>query len=806
MKSRIVPVLVYILSLALFPELNAQNADAALMKLAAIPNEKLYIHYDKEYYVAGETIYFKAYLYSDGKPSGLSNNLFLQLTDEKGKVVSTKKFPVLGAVSKGSISLPDTLPQGNYYIRSLTPVMFNEEEDFIYRKNIFVFRPGSSTPSSNSAQTVSVKFFPESGDLVDGILTTVGFKSVDQSGIPVDISGVIRTDDGTTIASFKSFHDGIGKVPFKPQAGKKYIAEVETPAGKRTYELPAVKPSGINLKITDEKGGKKFQLSRGEKDKSKYVNIKLVAQINNHVVNDYDITFEPEYPSVIGHLLTDSLPSGILHLTVFSSEGLPLAERLCFVNNHEYVSNGSIVTSKFSEAKRSANEIEISFDEPIQRSCSVSVTDASGGSFNDNENIWSRFLLTSDLKGYVYNPAWYFENSNDSTKLALDNLMLTHGWSRFNWTKILAGQFPENKNLDEPMLLLTGKVMDDKNKESMSGGVLNIYLEAEDSSSLTYDVPVDAAGNFRLDSLMFFGKGKVFYTYSDSKGKLKPALVVLDEHSLNKMAENIPSVVTANMISHRAEKINSKGEIDSRFNYVKARLDEVKELEKVTVQAKSNKRPQDVVNEKYTSGVFRAPGKINLDNINEPANDLSMNAVDYIKNRIPQVEVQGGSFVNRKNFSLSTGQKWLIGVFINGVPADIFQLRLLRTKDIALVKFYEAGFVGVGSSFPGGAIAVYTKEQDKNEQKPEKLSFVEYNGYSISKEFYSPDYKNPDVKPATDNRTTLYWNADLYTDTESKTVKLNFFNNDFSKKLKVVVEGFDANGKLIHIEKILSGQ
>src|SRR5215213_11123257 len=104
----------------------SQNIDAALAKLAANPVEKIYIHYDKEYYVAGETIFFKAYFYSDGRPSALSNNLYLQFTDGEGRIVTTKKFPVLGAVSKGSISLPDSLPHGNYYLRALTPIMLNE--------------------------------------------------------------------------------------------------------------------------------------------------------------------------------------------------------------------------------------------------------------------------------------------------------------------------------------------------------------------------------------------------------------------------------------------------------------------------------------------------------------------------------------------------------------------------------------------------------------------------------------------------------------------------------------------------------
>ena len=116
---------IYTLLLSVF-HLAAQKFDAALSSLAGQHQpEKIYIHYDKEYYVAGETIWFKAYLLNDGKPSGLSNNLYLQFADARGNIVSTKCFPVLGAVSKGSIDVPDSLPQGNYYIRALTPEMFN---------------------------------------------------------------------------------------------------------------------------------------------------------------------------------------------------------------------------------------------------------------------------------------------------------------------------------------------------------------------------------------------------------------------------------------------------------------------------------------------------------------------------------------------------------------------------------------------------------------------------------------------------------------------------------------------------------
>lgn len=783
----------------------AQNIGAALKVLTTEhTSEKIYIHYDKEYYVAGETIWFKAYLYNENKPSGLSADLYLQFVNNKGKIICNKKYPAAGAVAKGDIEIPDSLPQGNYYIRAFTAGMLNYDEAFIYTKNIFIIKPVvATTPKvAPESQNISLQFFPESGNLVDGILTVVGFKAVDQWGSPVEINGVIIKEDKTAIASFKSYHDGIGKVQFKPQAGQKYFAEVETTNGLRTYSLPPVLASGIIIKIQDEKGGKKFQLSRSEKDKKQLDNLLLVAQINNHIVYENEITFE-DYPSIIGHLVTDSLPSGILHFTVFNTDGIPLAERITFIDNGEYRGAADIDVSKVNTEKRAENKFEINFPVGIQRSCSVSVIDWSGAGLNDRENIWSRFLLTSDVKGYVYNPAWYFENHIDSTKQALDNLMLTHGWSRFNWKKILNNEFPVKKYYDAGLISFAGTVKDEKTSEPVSGGKLNLLLETEDSTSQNYEVMVDTKGRFKIDSLYFLGKAKLFYVYTAGNGKTKAAIAVIDEDPLKNIVSIVSQDPAKNNIERNITAIPDKQEIDIRYGYLKSQVNEIKELEKVTIDVKSRKTPFDIVNDKYSTGVFRSPGKINLDNINEPANDKSLNVVDYIRNSVQQVQIDGGRFVNRKNFSISTGAKWTVGVFVDESLVELSYLRTLRVQDVALIKFYDAGFVGVGSGFPGGAIAVYTKEKTKEEQKPDKLDYFEYNGYSVIKEFYNPDYKVADVKHTTsDKRTTLYWNPDVYTDTESKPVTLNFFNNDFSKKFKIILEGFDASGKLIHLEKI----
>ncbi len=784
----------------------AQKADSVLSVLSSQHvAEKVYIHYDKEYYVAGETIWFKAYFYSNGRPSGLSNNFYLQLINNKGQVISEGRYPVFGAVTKGAVHIPDSLPQGSYMIRALTPGMMNYDEAMIYKKSITVFRSGTpANASPREPQTVSVSFFPESGHLVDGILSVMAFKATDQWGTPVEVNGVVKTVEGTTIAGFKTYHDGIGKVQFKPQAGKKYTAEVETPAGMRSYPLPEVQASGVNLKVQDEKGGKKFQLSRSEKGKELFSKLILLVEINNNVIYENEIVFD-DYPSVIGHLVTDSLPSGILHFTVFNSDGVPLAERLSFVNNGEYRADATIHAVKVSTEKRGWNNLELEFPIPLQRSCSVSIIDMPVYSFNDEDDIISRLLLTGELKGYIHNPVYYFRNQTDSAKQALDNLMLTHGWSRFNWTRLLSGEFPAKKYKDEALLSVSGFVVDAKTKERMNGGKLNIFLEAEDSSSQNLEAAVGADGSFKIDSVGFMGKGQFFYAYIDSKEKAKPALVQLDENKQEKAICFIPAGITGEMISRNPGSLQNKSEVDQRAGFVLVDPGQVKELQNVDIKSKASKKPVEVVSEQYTSGAFKEMGKVNLDNVNEPANDKSLSVVDHIRNRIQQVEIQNGRFVNRKNISLMTGQKWVVGLFLNEQPVDMTFLRNIRVKDVALVKFYDAGWVGVGSSTPGGAIAVYTKERFMEAEKPDKLEYWEYKGYTITKQFYHPDYSMADVKqPASDNRTTLYWNPDIITDTETKSVKLNFYNNDFSKKFKVIVEGFDASGKLVHLEKVIS--
>ena len=325
----------------------AQKVESLLRNLSKeYPTEKIYIHYDKDYYAAGQTIWFKGYLYSNWKPSGLSNNFYVQLTNDKGDVILHKEYPVIGATVRGSIDIPDSLEQGNYYVRAFTPGIMNYDENQLYKKRIPVYsKKEASVKATLPPPTLMLQFYPESGDLLDDMLMTVGFKAVNERGLPVAVNGAIKLEDGTMIAPFKTYHDGIGKMQLKARANKKYIAEIETTEGIKKFPLPEVKPYGVNLKVSDEKGGKKFLITRKYKQVSDYNNLVIVADINNLVVYKMEIQMD-DYPDAEGHIATDSLPSGILHFTVFEKNGMPLCERLAFVNNGEYRSKGDIEALK----------------------------------------------------------------------------------------------------------------------------------------------------------------------------------------------------------------------------------------------------------------------------------------------------------------------------------------------------------------------------------------------------------------------------------------------------------------------------
>ena len=762
------------------------------------------MHFDKDAYEAGENIWFKTYLFNNNMPSGLSNNFYLQLIDDAGKILVHNLYPVVGASASGYINVPDTLAPGNYVIRAFTPKIMNVQEPFKYYKKIAIYDKLKAIPNPTTELPVHLRFFPEGGNLVDGISSVVAFKATDKHGYPVDVNGEIKTTTGITVVPFKTFHDGIGKVQFRPRAGLSYQAHVVVSGKDFVFPLPAARQSGIVIKVQDEKNGKLFELERSENNKAEFNDIELVVRQYNNIVYQNNIQFNKD-ASIIGHLLTNDLPSGILHFTVFDNKRKPLAERLSYVNNNEYLSMADVKVSRLNTALKDSNSFQLSFADKVPKSISVSVTDANETFPPDKENILSRFLLTGDLKEYVYNPEYYFRANSDSAKTAIENLLITQTWERYKWNEIFTEQ-PSENNLRDPYLLsFSGIVVSESDKKPVSGGKLNIFFEMGDSTTQKFDLTVDSQGRFMLDSLLYRGSANIYYLYS-VRGKAQKVVVIPELRSQDSVTPALPvnwkevaDAIPQKDIEYFNTVRKAANDTTETFSKKPAKLDDVS----VSVQTK---RPKEMIDELYTRGTFRSHGKFVYDSRMVPAHRESLKLVDYILQTILTVKIVGGKFVNTKNFSLKNGQYWPVAIFLNESLVTISTIQQLRMSEIGFIKFFETGFLGGGHDAPGGAIAIYTSKESDEKPKPAattNLPYISQTGYAPTKDFNSLQNNIHSAKKPT-GTTTLYWNPYLPVQNDSPATKVVFYNNGSAKKIRVVVEGFDANGKLIYLNKILT--
>lgn len=820
--------------------LSAQSLEDEFKNFVSVrPREKIYLHCDRELYVAGETIWFKAYLFNQRQPSLLSNNIHIQLIGADGSILVRQKYPVVGATASGQIILPDSLAQGQYRLRAITPGMLNQAREMDYYKPVYVVNPARATGSMipdniQKKEGLNIRFFPEGGNLVEEHLSVIAFEATDLNGSPINIEGIIRAEDGTTICPFKTLREGIGKFQFRPVPGKKYMAVINHEGQESIVPLPGVKSTGVSIRVESEKGGKKFHISRSRKNKDLFDKVWVVVVLGQEIVYENEIIFD-NYPSVVGHLLTDSMPSGLLRFTVLNKDRVPVAERLCFVNNAEFSDAPMIEKISFSRDTGQENTVMLRFRDPVQRSLSVSIVDNALSPLPAKENMITSFLLTDDIREYIDDPWYYINDHSDSATKALDNILLTHGWRGYDWKEILDTEQHPNRYTDNYLVTLTGQVLDKKTRQHAGKGSLLLFIESEEDNNSSFQVPVDKEGKFRVDSLLVYGSTKIAYSYSTEQGKEKAVDIALDQVREDSVVrEGIQPLQDSRRGSRwqfsDAEKAGDL--LVKNFNEGKGELEKVKELSPVIIETKSSKRPVEIVNEKYASGVFRAMGKVNIDNINAPVSDKTINVYDYIRNNIKQVEVEDRKFVNRRNFSLtqgkeytmadveketkgdvveymkkfgnSAGKKFVVDLFVNEIPADIDFLKTIRMQDVALLKFYEPGFVGASSSGPGGAISVYTRERVIAPEKTTDLSHIFYKGYTITKQFYTPpgNDRGSSANRQT-HRNTVHWQSDILLSEDQTEWTLTFRNESALKELKLILEGFDAKGRLVFLETIL---
>jgi len=737
--------------------------------------EKIHIHFDKDAYLPGETVWMKAYLLSESKPSYISKNIYFDWTDARGHLLQHSVAPVAEGTAASSFVIPDAVENGVVHVKAYTQWMLNFDEAFLYNKDIPVLTPSDEFKVTPEKTRTEINFFAEGGDLVNGVNSVVAFEALDQYGRPVIVNGVIKNSQNKILDSFHTTYQGMGSFILRPVSGENYQAFWRGENGEmHTSSLPRAKPNGVVLHMASYKNDEiRYTLERSV-DAVSLNRLTVIGTIGQQVVYKNNLNLVNNKAD--GSVSTASFPCGIMQLTVFDGDLSPLAERVIFINNRKSFGNIQIKKELVSLNRRGRNEISLEIPDSLTTNVSVSVTDGGLGS-DSSKNIYSDLLLSGDLKGNIYNAAAYLENT-ESANDHLNMLLLTHGWRRFNWEAVVSGKLPSLKYLhDADFLTLKGEVRGPAAANPDDADSIAMLMISKDRKRHVLNLPVNADGKFSQRGLYFYDSVQIVYKfnhasrlnggtevslYSDLLPALTPAKAGLPEYAWMK----VPDVVLEKELNGNiVENANYSVPSDEMTYVLTPKQDLVKGVSETAAH--------------YLSTMFA---------------DLRFPA--SLKDRT----AEEGRLASYSTNASSAGRS-NVNISLDGTPVAMDDLKSVSMKEVLFIKFVpKTNQKGLPT------LALSSRQAlEQNRILENKTGFAVVTGYTPVREFYAPRYTSDKISDyaASDFRSTLYWNPDVKLDRSHRKTKLVFYNNDISNKFRIVVEGMNQEGKLTRIEELI---
>ena len=640
-------------------------------------------------------------------------------------------------------------------------------------------------PLTVAGSDYDVSFFPEGGQLINGVPSVLAFKAIKRNGLSESVTGHIEDGEGNIVANFESMHKGMGKVLLLPEQGKTYYAVCKNDEQiEKRFKLPEAQKDNFALQVERQQKWVSISvtgLSQASNDPQ------LSLFIHSKGLPLYHNKWNPERNLLL--IAQDSFPSGISHLLLLNSNNDIISERLIFNRNRQdeavtdFVTNAEIydkrtlVTSKISLYSNQGALTKGKF--------AVSVTDDKFVTLDSTSNILSALLLSSELKGHIEDPAGYFRGDDRESADALDLLMMTQGWRRYNIPEIIKGKIdiPKTASIDEKVI--TGKA--ERSFRALKDATISLIVNTPTGNSELKVTTTDKNGRFIFDNLSYPDSTYIIVQSSDKKGNENIFLTV-DQPSILKYKVTFPSIFSSENDTdyHEYTAISVQ-------QYTNEHGMRMKELPEITVTAK---RP-------IARSVFYSP--INDYVEIKTSEDIEKidrgNLANYLLTlpevvriiRVPRdqvyVKVQG-------QVSLA---KFIINDYvINDFDLDMIGLNMI--EELFILKKYYEHF----QEKPAIVITLKKEGWGGKSQPPQNIRKIEWLGYQRPVEFYSPKYETIDEKNAEkpDLRTTLYWNPSIQTD-ENGEASFDFYTADESTTYSVIIEGITNDGKIIrHVSSI----
>ncbi|MET3112825.1 hypothetical protein AAKU52_000543 [Pedobacter sp. CG_S7] len=645
-------------------------------------------------------------------------------------------------------------------------------------------------PVTATSDELSLQFFPEGGNLVTKLPSKVGIKAISNDGLGKVVSGIIIDQNGAEITKFDSNSLGMGYFVLNPQPASIYTAIIKHADGsEQKVNLPPAQPTGYLLSANSLDSSKiviKIYLSEELLGSDE---LKLVAQHNGNVEAVARIKSNKQIAVIA--IPKKDMPNGIIQLTLFNQLNKPVAERLVFVNSAAETINLNLSSDKKEYSKR--EKVNLNFNAnldgtPVRGSFSVAVTNNAvvKPDLENESNIFSSLLLTSDLPGYIEKPNHYFLNDDKSTLEELDNLLLTQGWRRFLWKNVINNNQPTMLFQPEKSLVISGTLLTLGGKPIANG---KVSLFSSSGGLLAIDTLSDDKGRFVFDNLAFGDSTKFIVQGRTVKNKknteIKLDIIPGQVVNKNKNTGDITVNVNESISAYVQKSENYFNELTKRGSLQRTLL-----LEEVNIVEKRN----PAKNSSNLNGAGRADAIITADQLSN-----CFNLIQCLQGRVAGLMIRNGLPYLSRNGGSSPMQIIVDGMFVEGEFLDAITVQDIETIEV----LKSVGNLAIYGSRGGGGILIITTKRGGGlsgySSYAPGITTHNPKGYAYSREFYSPKYDVQPVNTAPDLRTTIYWNPQVVTDTAGKG-NFNFFNSDVAGTYRVVMEGINITGQLARSE------
>lgn len=820
----------------------------------ALPQEKVHLHFDNTSYYQSDLIWFQCYVVNPelNRPTTLSKTLYVELLNPGGEIIAKRVLPIQEGRCHSHFALKQ-LPfySGFYEVRAYTKYMLNFGERTLFSRLLPVFdkpqQEGNYTeknirkytahkyPQERKAakkeKRINLKFFPEGGNLVLGLSSQVAFEATDAYGNPLALSGTVVDKEKRTLVPFATTHQGRGTFAYTPAAeGDKAVVTL----GDKSYRFDLPKPleQGFVMQVDNLSSADSLAISVQKNPQTPSRILSLAIICHGKLLN-YHLLDVSENEPLRFKIDKRHLPAGVAWLGLIDEAGQVMADRLIFARQATQLTL-SVCPNKESYQPYDAVELDFAVSDtaghPVASPLSVAVRDGQD-EVESRHTLLTDLLLTSEIKGYVHRPAYYFEADDDAHRTALDQLLLVQGWRRYAW-KQWAGTEPfELKYPPEQGVEVHGQVVSMVRGKPKANVQVSSFLTQRGEEGAPATAPfidyfeTDSLGRFAFVSSIS-GKWHLILAVTD-KGKKKDHRILLDRvfspaptsYSLAEMQVSIAAPTEVDREHELAADTDSLAlapvpeEVDfdqfmdtyEKSLSKKGTREKIHRLNEVVVKGKKQSREKEIYNSRAKSIAYYDVAS-EIDDITDKG--------EFVGNNIHELLMNMNRHFSRRN---TPSGEWLR--YKNRMPLivvnyertlatemDYSKYKLLNLEAIKSIYINEELSTMCQYADPrmspmdvddlySCAVLIETHPEGQIPVRPGKgVRKTWLEGYSNEpQEFYQPDYSI--LPKEADYRRTLYWNPELRPDENGK-AQVRFYNNGRCRRLTIEAETIAADGTM----------